>query len=415
MRGSQSVIDFFELISAVPGEGLEALVRQIGRRKGLATEWSGRGADRGADLFFTEFRSGPLSRDRIKWVVSCKDKAQGGASVSERDLPNIKDKLAQHKATGFLLVTTTTVGTAAKTALDSLDISNGGDIHTMVWDSSDLSNILLDPSNLDLLKQFLPQSYLRVRGMTSLEGAVLSFRDQLPDEVLAEVIRLIRPYSERRLKGSDIWPYDVESAQVIDKIVKYVVLKPDLNTAVLATEEIEYDAFWTLASHLIEYYPEECRAYLFAVVSQHYDLDVRFNAMQLLLDHYEIHPPDYIDLVTRLAPGDLAELLSSEVVSFVVEELTVNATLYEIYQELETLSIATEITYIQVVQLEFGSVTGERVEFRGQMRVGVDLLSDDVKMGTDILQGSFLGHISERGIWLDGASIEIGSLDNNAS
>jgi hypothetical protein len=112
MPKAQSLIDFAELVSAVPGEGLEELVRQIGRRKGLSPSWSGRGSDSGRDLYFTETLSGSLSKEKITWLVSCKDKAKSNESVSERDLPapGIKDKLAQHDANGFLLVTTTTVG-----------------------------------------------------------------------------------------------------------------------------------------------------------------------------------------------------------------------------------------------------------------------------------------------------------------
>ena len=114
MEKSQTLIDFTELISAVPGEGLEELARQIGRRKGLSPTWSGRGPDSGRDLLFTEFLKGPLSKERIKWLVSCKDRAESGESVSESDLPSpgIKDKLAQHNANGFLLITTTTASTA---------------------------------------------------------------------------------------------------------------------------------------------------------------------------------------------------------------------------------------------------------------------------------------------------------------
>jgi len=100
MSKPQPLVDFKELVSAVPGEGLEELVRQLGRRKGLSPAWSGRGSDSGRDLLFSEILSGPLSNEKVTWLVSCKDKAKSGESVNERDLPSpgIKDKLAQHKA-----------------------------------------------------------------------------------------------------------------------------------------------------------------------------------------------------------------------------------------------------------------------------------------------------------------------------
>jgi hypothetical protein len=133
---AQPLIDFTELVSAVPGEGLQGLTRQLGQRKGLSPVWCGRGPDGGRDLTFTEILSGSLSKEKTTWLVSCKDKAKSGDSVGEKDLPppGIKDKLAQHKANGFLLVTTTTVSSSAKALLDSFDKSNGGDYHILVWD-----------------------------------------------------------------------------------------------------------------------------------------------------------------------------------------------------------------------------------------------------------------------------------------
>jgi hypothetical protein len=62
------------------------------------------------------------------------------------------------------LVTTTVPGTAAKELLDKLDKSNGGEIYTGVWDKSELTKILLNPDYEDLLKQFFPESYKRVKG-----------------------------------------------------------------------------------------------------------------------------------------------------------------------------------------------------------------------------------------------------------
>jgi hypothetical protein len=408
MKKPEPLIDFTELVSAVPGEGLEELTRQIGRRKKLSPSWSGRGSDRGRDLFFTEVLSGALSKEKIKWLVSCKDKAKSGESVTENDLPSggIKDKLAQHKADGFLLVTTTTVSTAAKSLLDSLDKSNGGDIHTLVWDSSELAAILLEPSNEDLVKQFLPQSYQRIKGLTSLEGAVLAFRDQLPDEVSAEIMRLVKPYSEFALKGSLIWPYDSVSAAGIDKIVTHVLIKPNVDEAVSATEEIEYDAFMALVTHLHDHYPEECFAYLSAIVCQHPEPDVRFNAAQFLLDNYEISPSDQVRFATKLDPEALAELFSSETVGFVEEELLRNSPSYDMYQSLDELSSATRLESVVVSDLAFRAAEDERIDFSGHMYVEVTLVCDGEDMGTHSFPGSFSGFFDEHGIYIQGASVD---------
>jgi len=408
MKEPQPLIDFADLVSAVPGEGLQKLTRQIGRRRGLSPTWSGRGPDGGRDLFFTEFLSGPLCKEKIRWLVSCKDNAKSGDSVGERDLPSpgIKDKLSQHKANGFLLVTTTTASASAKALLDGLDKSSGGDIHTLVWDSSELTAILLEPSNQDLLKQFLPQSYQRVKGLTSLEGAILAFRDRLPDDVLREIMGLVRPYSEFALKGSIIWPYDNMSAARIDRIVRHVLIKPNRDEAVLATEGIEYDAFMTLVVHLHEHYPEECFGYLSAVVLQHDEPDIRFNAAQFLFDNYEIPPHDNVRFATHLDHDALAELYSSEIISFVEEELFQNTPSYGIWQDLDQLSSATRVDDVFIADLRFNAIEDERIEFSGYMAVGVILVFDHEDMGSHTFSGSFSGFFDAHGMYLEETSLD---------
>lgn len=52
-----ATLDFSELGSKPAGENLEGLVRLIGERLGLTVSWTGRGADQGRDLIFTETQS----------------------------------------------------------------------------------------------------------------------------------------------------------------------------------------------------------------------------------------------------------------------------------------------------------------------------------------------------------------------
>ena len=160
------IIDFKELVSLVKGEGLEQLIRLLGKRMGLQPTWTGPGADHGN----FEDISGTISNHKIRWLVSCKDKSKSGKSVNESDLPSpgILDKVKQHKADGFLLITTTTVGTAAKELIDKQDKSNNGEIYTKVWDVAELSAMLLEEPNHDLLLQYLPESYKRVKEIEEL-------------------------------------------------------------------------------------------------------------------------------------------------------------------------------------------------------------------------------------------------------
>lgn len=408
MKHQEPIIDFSELISAVPGEGLEELTRQLGRRKGLSPSWSGRGSDEGRDLIFTEELSGPLAKEKITWLVSCKDKARSGDSVSERDLPSpgIKDKLAQHKANGFLLVTTTTTSTGAKALLDSLDKGNGGDIHTLVWDSSELTAMLLEPSNHDLVKQFLPNSYQRVKGLTSLEEAVLAFREQIPDTVLAEIMRLVRPYSATPLKGSIVWPYDSRSASVIDQIVRNLLVEQDVNAAVVVTENIEYDAFMAFITALQEHLPNDCYQYLLAVVCQHSEPDIRFNAAQFLFDYYEVEFSDNIRIATHLDDDALKELYESEISSFVQQEIVNNTPDYALYQSIDELSNATQIENIYVSDITFEPDEDIQVNFSGDMTISLSLVFEREIMTRHSFPGEFSGYFNQHGMYLESATID---------
>jgi hypothetical protein len=415
MTNPEPLIDFRELVSIVPGEGLENLTRSLGRARGLSPSWSGRGADGGRDLLFTEILSGTLSTEKITWLVSCKDKAKSGASVGEIDLPHtgIKDKLSQHKADGFLLVTTTTASAGAKSLLDSLDKSNGGEIHTLVWDSSELTQMLLDSTNQHLLEQFLPKSYQRVKGLTSLEGAVLAFRDQVPEGVLVEIMRLVKPYSASSLKGEVVWPYDAESAEAIDKIVMRLIIERDADSAVDATEQIEYDAFVALANELTRNYYEECREYLFAIIRHHHEPDIRFNAAQLLFDHYELSKTETMEIATYLDSSALEELYSGEIVGFVVEELYINMTDYDLYQSLDELSSRTQIELVLIESLTIIANTEDRqVQFSGKMTVDAIFEFDGEEIGGYSFPGIFTGYMDEQGIYLKEASIDTYSYDN---
>lgn len=407
MSKTKPLIDFKELISAVPGEGLEELTRQLGRRKRLSPVWSGRGPDGGRDLLFSETLSGPLSNEKVTWLVSCKDKAKSGESVTERDLPSpsIKDKLAQHKANGFLLVTSTTVSTGAKNLLDALDINQGGDIHTLVWDSTELAAMLLEQTNQDLLKQFLPQSYQKVRGLTSLEGAIISFREQLPEDIFNEIMRLVSLYSGSSFKGSDIWPHNTKTAKIIDQIVRHVLVSLDLDEAVRTTQIIEYDAFIKLVERLFEDYPDECFDYLSKIVLQHSEPDMKVNAAQFLFDNYDISPQEQMRFAVMLDSSGLAEIYSSEVSNFVQDELLRNAVHYSMYSSIDQLSSATRLDGIFVTTLEFNSDQHKQVWFSGTMIVEVTLVFEGEMVGKHSLRGLYSGYFDEFGMYVEEATI----------
>jgi hypothetical protein len=414
MERSQAVIDFRELVSSVPGEGLELLVRQIGQRQNLSPSSTGRGADAGRDLFFTELLSGPISKQKIKWLVSCKDKAISNESVKESDLPagGVSEKLEQHKADGFLLVTTTVPSTATKEKLDKLDKSAGGKIYTFVWDKSDLTAILLQPENHDLLKQFLPESYKRVKGLTSLEGAILAYRDELPDSVLADVMRMVNPYASFQLKGLVIWPFDPTSARTIDAIIRKLIIDDNVDEAVAATEKIEFDAFMTMLGKLYRSYPEECYKYLMAISTHHQDTDLRYNAIQFLVDTYrnKIPPAAYFRMAVGLDPESVEALFSLIITKFVQEELIDNTNAYELGDDLEGLSSATVIDEVEISSLSI-STAFERIDFDGTLDLELTLQANDREGGiSDQYPGEFCGYFDSRGMYLTSATVDTSSF-----
>lgn len=152
-----ATLDFSELGSKPAGENLEGLVRLLGERLGLTVSWTGRGADQGRDLIFTETQSGRIGSTPIRWLVSCKDNSKTNQSVSEQDVGSVSDKVRQHDCAGFLLATTTTVGAALKAKLDGLQSNPKDRIQTRVWDRFELTAMLLSDPFADLLRQFFPK------------------------------------------------------------------------------------------------------------------------------------------------------------------------------------------------------------------------------------------------------------------
>lgn len=412
MDRSSNLIDFRELVSAVPGEGLEELVRQIGYKRHLSPTSSGRGPDRGRDLFFTEILVGNVSTQKLKWLVSCKDKANSGEAVTEADLPAIKDKLAQHEADGFLLVTTTVSGAAAKEMLDSLDKSNGGDLYTCVWDKSELTKILLRPEYQDLLQQFLPESYKRVKGLTSLEGAVLNFREDLPDAVLDEVMRLVKPYSGFQLKGSRIWPYDTRSSRAIDEIVRNLVIEGNPGQAAESTEGIEFDAFMSLLARLYAAYRVECYRYILALAEAHPDPDLRYNAVQFAIDtyHSSIPGPDYFILASALEDDDsIEDLFGFTISKFIAGQLDDNPHGYDVGHDLDSISGATVIDEVVVASLN-ASKANDQINFDGTLELRVTLQAHEEDGIKDRYPGEFTGYIDATGLHLKSANADISSF-----
>lgn len=405
ITNTELLIDFTKLISTVPGEGLEQLARHLGRNLGLNAQWSGRGADGGRDLIFVESLAGCLSREQRRWLVSCKDKAKSKSTVQERDLPAITDKLKQHKAQGFIVVTTSTLSTGAKNLLDSLDRSNGGDIHTLVWDASELTNFLLQPQHEALLKQFLPESYQRIKQLKSLDDALTILQTHLPNRTYTQILDLVNAPTSR-IDGSVIWPYDRQTATSIEYIAKLILQDLDWVTALEVTEQIDFDAFVAFASRLYEVDHATHYQFLCALVERTDNHKLQYNVLQLLLDVHEIPPIDWIRLASGLDDNSLRTLFGEQIVRFVKENLYRDSPHLEFTKQLAELCDAFDVNSIIVETLKVEPQNHQFIKFSGDVVISITLWDEIGRVFDTNFKGVFSGLFDQHGMYLDLAKID---------
>ena len=153
-------------------------------------------------------------------------------------------------------------------------------------------------------------------------------------------------------------------------------------------------------------YPEECRNYLFAIVTEHKDPDVQFNAAQFIFDNYEISAPERIELSLHLDANALEEVYGSEIVAFIEDELFQNTPNYSLFDDLDQLSSATSIETIFISRLIIRPEDHQKIVFSGIMIIEVALEFDGERAGSPHFPGNFEGHFDENGIYLDSATVD---------
>lgn len=148
------MLDFKEL----PADGVrfEQLVREMLIRSAFDVHWTGVGSDGGRDLVATERVPGILAPFSRKWLVSCKHKAHGGASVGMGDITDITDACKAVDAAGFLLACSTQPTSGVVKRLEEL--GKTGTILTSFWDGVEIERRLNVPELFPLIHQFLPES-----------------------------------------------------------------------------------------------------------------------------------------------------------------------------------------------------------------------------------------------------------------
>jgi hypothetical protein len=129
---------------------------------GAKPYWTGKGADGGRDLVCMEMAGGQIAEFERKWVVSCKHKKSSSVSVGVQDVDGVVDLCRANDASGYLLVCSTHVSSAAAERLKALSSSSGESrIVAKYWDAVQLETLLRTPRTWPIAQQFFPVSSAR--------------------------------------------------------------------------------------------------------------------------------------------------------------------------------------------------------------------------------------------------------------
>lgn len=395
----QQAVDFSELSTGLKGEKLEQLTRALASNDGFQPLWTGRGPDGGRDLILKEKLSGPMTSLRIEWLVSCKDHSSSGKAVTEAEAGEIRDKVEQHKANGFLLVTTTTVGAALKAKLDALDIKQGGQIHTQVWDSATLTVKLLRPGNETVFESFFPKSYRRLR-KANPDDAIETLRDNLPRSVFDEILAKASPYLVAGWKwsGSDVSPQDDKAAGVIDEVIRLLVEEEDVSAAASHSRTLSNDMLADFAQRLFEEEADFCEDFLVATIPLVNDRLKALNLYQLLVENFEVEHHERFRLATYLDDAGLRTLVSDQIQEWLQDELIHNGPAYGFWSDIDELSSGSTIEFVWLTEIEFDVKPGQSIEFAGDILFELQLNYGSTRDGlvsSIELPGTFRGNFDK--------------------
>ncbi len=150
------------------------LTRALLRRLGFDISLSGEGPDGGKDMLARISVLAPLRPHPRTWVVECKDNSVAERSVGVGDVASITDRLFQHRADGFLLVTTTRATSGLTARLDAIHDDPRTPFVTAIWDGDELTRMLLEESARDLLRQYFPDYFRNHFGIEASVAALVS-------------------------------------------------------------------------------------------------------------------------------------------------------------------------------------------------------------------------------------------------
>lgn len=156
------MIDFKEL--ANDGEKWELFARDFFESLDYTIENPpDRGSDDGKDLIISEPIKGRFSSYKFRWLVSCKNFIQSGNSVSENtDERNILERCQGFQADGFIGFYSTIASTGLNRRLQQLKES-GNLKDYKIFDGQYIENIISNYGLTNLLLQYFPESYKKIR------------------------------------------------------------------------------------------------------------------------------------------------------------------------------------------------------------------------------------------------------------
>lgn len=395
--------------SSPSGENFEGLTRELGKRLGFNPDWSGRGADQGRDLLFTERRKGLLGTQDVRWLVSCKDFALSGRSVTEQDLGSVIDKVRQHAANGFLLATTTTASSGLKAMLDGL--RDNGAIETLVWDKHELEEMLLRGENADLVKRHFPESYAALQRLSSLPQALESLRTLVPSPIYERIKSVIETYStgDTWLTGELIWPHDREGAETIDRAIRLLLEEKDPVSAAdtLRKGEIEFDAFEATLETLNAFRPKEAVALCQALIRAGDPGGSSLLAYRFYVDNHEPANDEQIALAAALAGEDLHQLYAEEISAFIDDDITGDPAKHDAWSDLDALSSNTRVSGVYTSEIELRPQAGGlKIQFLAKVIVEVELEYDHETGSSMSFPGIAEGYIEADGVFIEKFTVD---------
>jgi hypothetical protein len=121
-----------------------------------------RGPDQGKDILISEQLTGRVGNYRMRWLVSCKHLAASKRAVSEKDEPNIRERLESFEADGFIGFYSTLASSGLNSRLGALRRARKIKDYSVI-DHRVIENALVTVGYSHLMMRYFPKSYQTVK------------------------------------------------------------------------------------------------------------------------------------------------------------------------------------------------------------------------------------------------------------